>query len=183
MGAPFQGRCPASEVNDGGCPGKPDHLSSACSGGCLADVTVAVDGAGIRLNWLVRALGCVGAASGISATLSRAVISLFPGSKPCSLRGAKVIRRNCSARSCPTVQRWPQWLTQPPAQGCSGFTAMQPTSTHLGPNGMAPSPTRMSFLVARYPLRAAVEPRKLGAREATGAMPPDTITALDERTA
>jgi len=28
VGAPFQGRCPASEVNDGGCPGKPDHLSS-----------------------------------------------------------------------------------------------------------------------------------------------------------
>ena len=27
MGAPFQGRCPASEVNDGGCPRKPDHLS------------------------------------------------------------------------------------------------------------------------------------------------------------
>jgi hypothetical protein len=24
--APFQGWCPASEVNDGGCPGKPDHL-------------------------------------------------------------------------------------------------------------------------------------------------------------
>jgi hypothetical protein len=27
MGAPFQGRCPASKVNDGGCPGKPDHLT------------------------------------------------------------------------------------------------------------------------------------------------------------
>jgi hypothetical protein len=26
-GSPFQGRCPASEVNDGGCPEKPDHLS------------------------------------------------------------------------------------------------------------------------------------------------------------
>jgi hypothetical protein len=25
-GSPFQGRCPASEVNDGGCPEKPDHL-------------------------------------------------------------------------------------------------------------------------------------------------------------
>ena len=25
-GSPFQGRCPASEVNDGGCPKKPDHL-------------------------------------------------------------------------------------------------------------------------------------------------------------
>jgi hypothetical protein len=26
-GSPFQGRCPASEVNDGGCPGKPDQLT------------------------------------------------------------------------------------------------------------------------------------------------------------
>jgi len=26
LGTPFQGWCPASEVNDGGCPGKPDHL-------------------------------------------------------------------------------------------------------------------------------------------------------------
>jgi len=26
-GSPFQGRCPASEVNDGGCPEKPDHLT------------------------------------------------------------------------------------------------------------------------------------------------------------
>jgi hypothetical protein len=26
-GSPFQGRCPASEVNDGGCPEKPDHLN------------------------------------------------------------------------------------------------------------------------------------------------------------
>jgi hypothetical protein len=26
-GSPFQGRCPASEVNDGGCPEKPVHLS------------------------------------------------------------------------------------------------------------------------------------------------------------
>ncbi|MCP9886322.1 transposase, partial [Synechococcus sp. ATX 2A4] len=26
MGAPFQGRCPASQVNDGPCPEKPDHL-------------------------------------------------------------------------------------------------------------------------------------------------------------
>jgi CHAT domain-containing protein len=26
-GSPFQGRCPASEVNDGGCPKKPDHLN------------------------------------------------------------------------------------------------------------------------------------------------------------
>ena len=26
-GSPFQGRCPASEVNDGGCPEKLDHLS------------------------------------------------------------------------------------------------------------------------------------------------------------
>ncbi len=25
-GSPFQGRDPASEVNDGGCPEKPDHL-------------------------------------------------------------------------------------------------------------------------------------------------------------
>ena len=25
-GSPFQGRYPASEVNDGGCPEKPDHL-------------------------------------------------------------------------------------------------------------------------------------------------------------
>jgi hypothetical protein len=30
VGAPFQGRCPASEVNDGGCPGKPDHLTILC---------------------------------------------------------------------------------------------------------------------------------------------------------
>jgi len=28
VGAPFQGWCPASEVNDGGCPGKPDQLSA-----------------------------------------------------------------------------------------------------------------------------------------------------------
>jgi hypothetical protein len=27
-GSPFQGWCPASEVNDRGCPGKPDHLNS-----------------------------------------------------------------------------------------------------------------------------------------------------------
>ena len=27
-GSPFQGRCPASEVNDRGCPEKPDHLRS-----------------------------------------------------------------------------------------------------------------------------------------------------------
>ena len=48
---------------------------------------------------------------------------------------------------------------------------------------MAPSPALMSFLVgSRLPLRAAVEPRKLGTREATGAVPADTITALDERT-
>ena len=26
QGEPFQGRDPASEVNDGGCPEKPDHL-------------------------------------------------------------------------------------------------------------------------------------------------------------
>jgi hypothetical protein len=26
VGAPDQGRYPASEVNDRGCPGKPDHL-------------------------------------------------------------------------------------------------------------------------------------------------------------
>jgi hypothetical protein len=26
-GSPFQGRCPASDVNDRGCPGKADHLS------------------------------------------------------------------------------------------------------------------------------------------------------------
>jgi transposase len=26
-GSPFQGWCPASEVNDRGCPGKPDHLN------------------------------------------------------------------------------------------------------------------------------------------------------------
>jgi hypothetical protein len=25
--SPFQGRCPASEVNDGCCPEKPDHLT------------------------------------------------------------------------------------------------------------------------------------------------------------
>jgi hypothetical protein len=29
VGAPFQGWCPASEVNDGGCPGKPDQLSKS----------------------------------------------------------------------------------------------------------------------------------------------------------
>ena len=29
-GSPFQGRCPASEVNDGGCPEKPDHLTGSC---------------------------------------------------------------------------------------------------------------------------------------------------------
>ncbi len=29
MGAPFQGWCPASEVNDGGCPEKSVHLSEA----------------------------------------------------------------------------------------------------------------------------------------------------------
>ena len=28
-GSPFQGWCPASEANDGGCPGKPDHLTQA----------------------------------------------------------------------------------------------------------------------------------------------------------
>jgi hypothetical protein len=28
-GNPFQGRCPASEVNDGGCPEKPDHLTDS----------------------------------------------------------------------------------------------------------------------------------------------------------
>jgi hypothetical protein len=27
VGAPFQGWCPASEVNDGGCPEKSDHLN------------------------------------------------------------------------------------------------------------------------------------------------------------
>jgi len=27
VGAPFQGWCPASAVDDGGCPGKPDHLT------------------------------------------------------------------------------------------------------------------------------------------------------------
>ncbi|QPN65882.1 hypothetical protein [Synechococcus sp. CBW1006] len=26
-GSPFQGRYPASEVNDGACPEKPDHLT------------------------------------------------------------------------------------------------------------------------------------------------------------
>jgi len=26
-GSPFQGRYPASEVNDGDCPEKPDHLN------------------------------------------------------------------------------------------------------------------------------------------------------------
>lgn len=26
-GGPFQGRCPASQVNDGGCPEKPDHFT------------------------------------------------------------------------------------------------------------------------------------------------------------
>ncbi len=30
VGAPGQGRCPASEVNDGGCPEKPDHLRVNC---------------------------------------------------------------------------------------------------------------------------------------------------------
>jgi hypothetical protein len=34
-GSPFQGRCPASEVNDGGCPGKPDHLRAAVEAGEL----------------------------------------------------------------------------------------------------------------------------------------------------
>jgi hypothetical protein len=29
--SPLQGRCPASEVNDGGCPEKPDHLSQPAS--------------------------------------------------------------------------------------------------------------------------------------------------------
>ena len=32
MGAPIQGRCPASEVNDGGCPEKPDHRSKGLVG-------------------------------------------------------------------------------------------------------------------------------------------------------
>lgn len=27
VGAPFQGQCPTSEVNDGGCLQKPDHLN------------------------------------------------------------------------------------------------------------------------------------------------------------
>ena len=31
-GSPFQGRCPASEVNDGGCPEKPDHLRRGSHG-------------------------------------------------------------------------------------------------------------------------------------------------------
>ncbi len=31
-GSPFQGWCPASEVNDKGCPGEPDHLSLSLKG-------------------------------------------------------------------------------------------------------------------------------------------------------
>jgi len=39
---PFQGRCPASEVNDGGCPEKPDHLSQQRLGiGILRGLTPA----------------------------------------------------------------------------------------------------------------------------------------------
>jgi len=30
-GSPFQGRYPASEINDGTCPEKPDHLKPNCS--------------------------------------------------------------------------------------------------------------------------------------------------------
>ena len=48
------------------------------------------------------------------------VICLFPGSKPCSVRGAKVKARNVAARSYPPVQRWPNWLPQSLAQGWSG---------------------------------------------------------------
>jgi hypothetical protein len=29
VGGPFQGQCPASDVNDGSCPEKPDHLTAA----------------------------------------------------------------------------------------------------------------------------------------------------------
>jgi hypothetical protein len=37
-GSPFQGWCPASEANDGGCPGKPDHRSPGV--GCPSGPTL-----------------------------------------------------------------------------------------------------------------------------------------------
>jgi len=40
-GSPFQGRYPASEVNDGACPGKPDHLTGRQSSGSSEWLTTA----------------------------------------------------------------------------------------------------------------------------------------------
>jgi hypothetical protein len=45
-GSPFQGRYPASEVNDGDCPEKPDHLTAGGqkqSGNNLADNQMALE--------------------------------------------------------------------------------------------------------------------------------------------
>jgi hypothetical protein len=38
-GSPFQGRCPASEVNDGDCPEKPDHLRTDSHGAYVSRQT------------------------------------------------------------------------------------------------------------------------------------------------
>ena len=37
-GSPYQGLCPVSEVNDGGCPGKQDHPT--LSYGCIKALTL-----------------------------------------------------------------------------------------------------------------------------------------------
>jgi hypothetical protein len=57
VGAPFQGWCPASEVNDGGCPGKPDHLNPWTLLGDIARTSVACIALALAFAGLARRPG------------------------------------------------------------------------------------------------------------------------------
>ncbi len=81
MGAPSQGRCPASQVNDGACPEKPDHLNLNSSDRAMCVIRIfpvaLVGPATIASLWLCHPVGL-----GIKGSTSSSGLGRDPWQKP-----------------------------------------------------------------------------------------------------